>query len=95
MEKLTRHANFSAFHDLRSDLKVSEMGCEVKQILRGPSTLCLHVFNLKTGKFRPRDCHHQICHSVFGSMPPLRPPSGKFEQAPSDIDGLDPQILNI
>ena len=95
MEKLTRNANFSTFHDLRSDLKVSEMGCEVIKNLRGPSELCLRVFNLKIGKFLPGGAQEQICRTVFGTMPPLQPPSGRFEQAPSDIDGLGPQILNI
>ena len=43
MEKLTRNSNFSIFHDLRSDFKVSE-------ILRGQSKHGLWGSNLKTGK---------------------------------------------
>ena len=31
LEKLTQKSNFSIFHDLQSDLKVSEMGWEVKK----------------------------------------------------------------
>ena len=95
MEKLTRNSNFSIFHDLRSDLKVSEMGCEVKKILRGASKPCLQAFNLKTGTFLQGGAQEQIFRTIFGTMPHLRPPSGGFEQAPSDIDGLGPQILNI
>ena len=51
MEKLTRNSNFSIFHALQSNLKVLEMGCEVKKILGGPFKLCIQVFKLKTGNF--------------------------------------------
>ena len=60
MGKLTRNANFSIFHDLRSDLKVSEMGYEVKNILRGQSKHGLWDSNLKTGKFLPGGAQEQI-----------------------------------
>ena len=79
MGKLTRNANFLTFHDLRSNLKVSEMGYEVKNIIRGQSKLCLRVFNLKPGKFLPGGAQEQICRAIFGTMPLLRPPSGGFE----------------
>ena len=78
MGKLTQNANFSIFHDLRSDLKVSEMGYEVKNIIRGESKLCLRVFNLKLGKFLPGSAQEQICRAIFGMMPPIWPPSGQF-----------------
>ena len=60
MGKVTRNANFSIFHDLRSDLKVSEMGWEVKNILRGQSKHGLWGSNLKTGKFLPGGAQEQI-----------------------------------
>ena len=60
MGKLTRNANFSIFHDLRSDFKVSEMGWEVKNILRGQSKHGLWGSNLKTGKFLPGGAQEQI-----------------------------------
>ena len=60
MGKLTRNANFSIFHDLRSDLKVLEMGYEVKKILRGQSKHGLWGSNLKTGKFLPGGTQEQI-----------------------------------
>ena len=78
MGKLTRNANFSIFNDLRSDLKVSEMGYEVKNIIRGESKLCLRVFNLKLGKFLPGGAREQISRAIFGMMPPIWPPSGQF-----------------
>ena len=78
MKKLNRNTNFSIFHDLRSDLKVSEMGYEVKNIIRGESKLCLRVFNLKLGKFLPGGAQEQICQAIFGKMPPIWPPSGQF-----------------
>ena len=60
MEKLTRNSNFSIFHDLRSDFKVSKMGWEVKNILRGQSKHGLWGSNLKTGKFLPGGAQEQI-----------------------------------
>ena len=95
MEKLTQNSNFSIFHDLQSDLKVSEMGWKVKNILRGQSKHGLWGCNLKTGNFLPGSAQEQICRTVFGTMPSLQPPSGGFEQAPSDIDRLGPQIPNV
>ena len=73
LEKLTQNSNFQTFHDLQSNLKVSEMGCKIKKILRGQSKLCLLVFNLKTGTFLPWDCQDRICQTIFGTVPPLRP----------------------
>ena len=78
MKKLNRNTNFSIFHDLRCDLKVSEMGYEVKNIIRGESKLCLRVFNLKLGKILPGGAQEQICRAIFGMMPPIWPPSGQF-----------------
>ena len=49
----------------------------------------------ETGKFLPGSAQEQICRTVFGTMPPLQPPSGGFEQALSDIDRLGPQIPNV
>ena len=60
MEKLTQNSNFSNFHDLRSDLKVSEMGWEVKKILGGQSKHGLWGSNLKTGKKFPVGAQAQI-----------------------------------
>ena len=60
MGKLTRNANFSIFHDLRSDLKVLEMGWEVKNIVRGQSKHGLWGSNLKTGKILPGGAREQI-----------------------------------
>ena len=60
MKKLNRNSNFSIFHDLRSDFKVSEMGWEVKNILRGQSKHGLWGSNLKTGKFLPGGAQEQI-----------------------------------
>ena len=71
------------------------MGWEVKKILRGQSKHGLWGSNLKTGKFLPGGAQEQICCTVFGTMPSLWPWSHGFEQAPSDIDGLGPQIPNI
>ena len=78
MKKLTWNLKFSIFHDLRSDFKVSEMGWEVKNIVRGQSKYGLWGSNLKTGKFLPGGAQEQILCTVFGTMPPLRPPSGRF-----------------
>ena len=78
MGKLTRNANFSIFHDLRSDLKVLEMGYEVKNIIRGQSKVYLRVFNVKPGKFLPGGAQEQICRAIFGMMPPIWTPSGQF-----------------
>ena len=50
MEKLTRKSNISIFYDLRSDFKVSEMGLEVKNIVRGQSKHGLWGSNLKNRK---------------------------------------------
>ena len=77
------------------NLKVSEMGWEVKKILRGQSKVCLWVFNLKTGKFLPGGTQEQICHTNFGTMPPLWPSSGGFDHTPSESDGFAPQIPYI
>ena len=60
MEKLTRKSNISIFHDLRSDFKVSEMGWEVKNIVRGQSKHGLWGSNLKTGKILPGGAQEQI-----------------------------------
>ena len=60
MGKLTRKSNISIFHDLRSDLKVSEMGLEVKNIVRGQSKHGLWGSNLKTGKFLRGGAQEQI-----------------------------------
>ena len=60
MEKLTRNSNFSISNDLRSDFKVSKMGWEVKNILRGQSKHGLWGCNLKTGKFLPGGAQEQI-----------------------------------
>ena len=60
MEKLTRKSNISIFHDLWSDFKVSEMGWEVKNIVRGQSKHGLWGSNLKTVKFLPGDAQEQI-----------------------------------
>ena len=60
MEKLTRKSNFSIFHDLQYDFKVSEMGWEVKKFLRGQSIHGLWGSNLKTGKFLPGGAQEQI-----------------------------------
>ena len=53
MEKFTWNSNISIFHDFWSDFKVSEMGWEVKNIVRGQSKHGLWGSNLKTGKFLP------------------------------------------
>ena len=95
MEKSTRNSNFSIYHDLWSDFKVSEMGWEVKNIVRGQSKHGLWGCNLKTGKFLPGGAQEQICCTVFGALLPLWPPSGGFDQTPSESDGLDPQIPYI
>ena len=95
MEKLNRNTNFSSFHDLRSDFKVSEMGWEVKNIVRGQSKHGLCGSNLKTGKFLPGGTQEQICCTIFGALLPLWPPSGGFDQTPSKSDGLGPQIPYI
>ena len=79
MKKLTHNSNYKIFHDLQSDLKVSEMGWEVKKIIRGQSKQYLRVFNLHIVKFLPQDCQDQICHTIFRTMPSLWPPSGAFE----------------
>ena len=60
MKKLTRNSNFSIFHDLRSDFKVSEMGWEVKNIPKGQSKHGLWGSNLKTGKKFPGGAQEQI-----------------------------------
>ena len=60
MEKLTRNSNLSIFHDLRSDFKVSEMGWEVKNVLKGQSKHGLWGSNLKRGKFLPGGAKEQI-----------------------------------
>ena len=60
MEKLTRNSKFSIFHDLRSNLKVLEMGWEVKKILRGQSKHGLWGSNLITGNFLPGGAQEQI-----------------------------------
>ena len=60
MEKLTRNSNFSIFHDLRSDFKVSEMGWEVKNVLMGQSKHGLWGSNLKRGKILPGGAQEQI-----------------------------------
>ena len=60
MEKLTRKSNISIFHDLWSDFIVSEMGWEVKNIVRGQSKHGLWGSNLKTGKFLPGGAQEQI-----------------------------------
>ena len=90
MEKLTRKSNISIFHDLRSDFKVSEMGWEVKNIVRGQSKHGLGGSNLKTGKFLPGGAQEQICCTIFGALLPLWPPSGGFDQTPSESEGLGP-----
>ena len=90
MEKLNRNTNFSSFHDLRSDFKVSEIGWEVKNIVRGQSKHGLLGSNLKTGKFLPGGTQEQICCTIFGALLPLWPPSGGFDQTPSESDGLGP-----
>ena len=95
MEKLTRNSNFSIFHDLQSDSKVSEMGWEVKNILRGQSKHGLSGSNLKTGKFLPGGTQERICFTIFGALLPLWPPSGGFDQTPSESDGLGPPIPYI
>ena len=95
MEKLNRNTNFSSFHDLRSDFKVLEMGWEVKNIVRGQSKHGLGSCNLKTGKFLPRGAQEQICCTIFGALLLLWPPSGGFDQTPSESDGLGPQIPYI
>ena len=53
-------AYFSIFHDLWSGFKVSEMGWEVKKIVRGQSKHGLWGCNLKTGKFLPGGTQEQI-----------------------------------
>ena len=65
MEKLTRNAKFSTFHDLRSDLKVSEMGWEVKKILRGQSKHGLWGSTLKRRKFLPGGAQERISCNFF------------------------------
>ena len=60
MEKLTRNSNFSIFHGLRSDFKVSEMGWEVKNVLKGQSKHGLWGSNLKRGKILPGGAQEQI-----------------------------------
>ena len=56
MGKLTQNSDFPIFHDF----KVSEMGWEVKKILRGQSKHGLWGSNLKTGKFLPGGAQEQI-----------------------------------
>ena len=53
MEKLTRNSNFSISNDLRSDFKVSKMGWEVKNILRGQSKHGLWGCNLNIAFSEP------------------------------------------
>ena len=60
MKKLTRNSNISIFHDLRSDFKVSKVGWEVKNIVRGQYKHGLWGCNLKTGKFLPGGAQEQI-----------------------------------
>ena len=57
---MSRKSNISIFHDLRSDFKVSEMGWEVKNIVRGQSKHGLWDSNLKTGTFLPGGAQEQI-----------------------------------
>ena len=83
MRKLTQNANFSIFHDLQSDLKVSEIVWEVKKILRGQSKHGPWGSNVKTRKFFTTGAVRiefvAIFCTIFGTMPPLQPPSGGFE----------------
>ena len=95
MKKLIPKSNFSIFHDLWSGFKVLEMGWEVKKIVRGQSKHGLWGSNLKTGKFLPEGAQEQIYCTIFGALLLLWPPSGGFDQKPSESDGLGPQILYI
>ena len=52
-------------------------------------------FQCENKKILPGGAQEQIWRTIFGTMPPLQPPSGGFEQAPSESDGLAPQIPYI
>ena len=61
-------------------------------MIKGPFEPCQHVFNMKEGKLSTRGAQEHISRTIFGTMPPMQPPSGRFEQATCDINGLGPQI---
>ena len=73
MQKFTRKSNISIFHDFWSDLKVLEMGWEVKNIVRGQSKHGLWGSILKTGKFLPGGTQEQICCTIRSIAAPLAP----------------------
>ena len=67
------NSKFSFFHDLRSNLKVLEIGWKVKKIIRGQTKHGLWGSNAKTGKYLAQGCWEQICCTISRIMCPLGP----------------------
>ena len=88
MKKFTQNSNFSTFHDLQSDLKVLEMGCKVKKILRGQCKPCLWVFNLKTGNFYHWTVKVEFDEPFLEPCLPYSPLMGNLNKHHMKVTGL-------